>query len=83
MSDTLRAVALLVSLLLWAPAGSALLRGDVSAERAVLLYAGALLLSVAGCLLLSGLVRAYAPEEDEGEVAPAPARRAEDRVRAG
>lgn len=75
MSDTLRAVALLLSLLLWSPACAQLLRGEVSADRAGLLYAAALLLSLAGCGLIARIVGAYAPEDEPAEHA---ARRAED-----
>lgn len=67
MSDTLRAVALLLSLLLWSPACAQLLRGEVSADRAGLLYAAALLLSLTGCGLIARIVCAYAPEDDLAE----------------
>lgn len=67
MSDTARAVALVVSVLLWSPVAPGLLRGEVAAERALLLYAGACLLALTGCAVLSGLVRAYAAEQDATE----------------
>lgn len=67
MSDAVRAVALLLSVLLWSPVAPGLLTGAVAAERALLLYAGALLLCLAGCGLLSALVRAYTPVSDEPE----------------
>ena len=67
MSDSVRAVAILLSVLLWSPAAPGLLRGEVPAEKALLLYCGALVLAFGGCALLSGLVRAYAPEPDEPE----------------
>ena len=82
MTDTLRAVALLLSLLMWSPAGAGLLRGEVSLEKALLTYAGAAALALAGCALLASLVRAYAPAVDAHEPGDAepgmPLRRAED-----
>lgn len=60
MSDTVRGVAILLSVLLWSPVAPSLLRGEVGAEKALLLYVAALLLALTGCTLLSGLLNAYA-----------------------
>lgn len=62
MSDTARGVALLLSVLLWSPVAPGLLRGQVAAEKALLLYVAALVLTLIGCSLLSSLLRAYTPE---------------------
>lgn len=86
MSDTLRAVSLLLSLALWSPVAGQLMRGEVSPERAGVLYAAALLLALGGCALLSQLVGAYTPADaplqdgdaDSGRDAATPGRRQED-----
>jgi hypothetical protein len=70
MSDTARATALVLSVLLWSPVAPRLLRGEVAPERALLLYLGAWLLAMAGCALLCSLVRAYAPAPAD-EASPA------------
>ena len=78
MSDTGRALALLLSVLVWSPVLMPLLRGEVSPDRALLLYAGAVALVVTGWSVLGGLVRAYAEPPAEGELEPT-GRRREDR----
>ena len=90
MSDVVRAVAPLLSVLLWSPVAPGLLSGAVPAERALLLYVAALLLCLGGCGLLSAIVRAYSlstvdePEPGPAPSAdPAPGRRAEDVLSSG
>ncbi len=75
MSDTLRAVALLLSLVMWSPVAMRLVRGEVAPDKAVVLYAAALLIALVGCALVAAVVRAYAPEDEPppDEVAPEPA----------
>lgn len=71
MSDTLRAVALLLSVLLWSPVAPSLMSGQTGPEEAGLLYAAALCISLAGCGLMAALVRGYSPEpEPEPEQLP-------------
>lgn len=70
MSDTVRGTALVLSVLLWSPTAPSLLRGEVPAEKALLLYAAALLLALAGCGLLAALVRAYTPVGGPEPTAP-------------
>lgn len=86
MTDAVRAVALLLSVLLWSPVAPGLVSGAVPAEKALLMYAASLLLCLLGCGLLSALVRAYTPVEEPAPppaepaqpADPAPERRAED-----
>lgn len=78
MSDTGRGLALLLSVLVWSPVAPPLLRGEVSPDRALLLYAVALVLVVTCWSLLGVLVRAYAEPPAEGELEPT-GRRREDR----
>lgn len=86
MTDTVRALALLLSVLLWSPVAPGLVNGTVPAEKALLMYVASLLLCLLGCGLLSALVRAYTPVEEPAPppAAPAPTadvvaeRRAED-----
>lgn len=62
MNDVTRAAALVLSVVLWAPVAPVLLRGDVSAEKAILLYLAAFALALGGCTALARMVAAYAPE---------------------
>ena len=83
MSDATRGIALMLSVLLWLPVAPGLMRGELAAERALLVYAGALALALAGAWLLTTLIRAYASGADEAEAAETaedatPRRRAED-----
>ena len=64
MSDPVRAVALLLSVLLWSPVAPSLLRGGTSPSDALLLYAGALALSLTGCGVVTALVRSYGAPPD-------------------
>ena len=75
MSDSVRGIAIVLSVLLWSPVAPGLLHGEVSAEKAMLLYGAALALALTGCSLLAGLLRAYAPEpepEEQAAAEPAP-----------
>lgn len=80
MSDTVRGVALLLSVVLWSPVARPLLEGRTSPEQAGLLYAAALVVSLVGCALLAAVVGAYAPGEQEadGDAEQVPERRASD-----
>lgn len=78
MSDTGRALALLLSVLIWSPVAPPLLRGEIGADRALLLYAVAVMLVVTGWSLLGGLLRAYGESHAEGELEPT-GRRRDDR----
>ncbi len=78
MSDTGRGLALLLSVLIWSPVAPPLLRGEIGADRALLLYAVAVVLVVTGWSLLGGLLRAYAEPPAEGEL-EATGRRRDDR----
>ena len=86
MSETVRGLVLLTSVLLWLPFLPALLSGDLTLEQGLLRYGCALLLAWAGGSWLSGLVRGYAEQGERraGERAEAAAtalrRRAQDRV---
>lgn len=64
MSETTRGVALLLSVLLWAPVVPSFVQGSTTAEEAILLYVAAFALAVGGCAALSALLRAYAPEPE-------------------
>lgn len=68
MNEMSRGIAMLLSVLLWAPVLPSFLRGGTSAEEALLLYAASLALSFVGCSSLAALLRAYAPVEDSGAV---------------
>jgi hypothetical protein len=85
VSETVRGLVLLASVLLWLPFLPALLDGDLTLEQGLLRYGGALLLAWAGGSWLSALVRGYAEqgarrEAEQAEQAAALKRRAEDRV---
>ena len=75
MNDTGRGLALLLSVLIWSPVVPPLLRGEIGADRALLLYAVAVVLVVTGWSLLCGLLRAYAEPPAEGKLEPTGRRR--------
>lgn len=84
MSDALRGLVLLVSVILWLPVLRPVLAGEMSTAEGGIRYAGALVLAWGGISLLSTVVKSYS--RAEVEEAPgaalaeeaAPARRAED-----
>lgn len=87
MSDTVRGLVLLVSLVLWLPVLRPLLAGELSTAEAGVRYIGALFLAWGGASLLSTVIATYTPEpeeEDPGAGASdaaadgAPGRRQED-----
>lgn len=85
MSDAVRGLVILVSVLLCLPVLPPLLAGEMDASEAGLRYAGALLLAWGGAALLTALAKAYGaaqeqvpPAEQEVGQAPAPSRRQED-----
>jgi hypothetical protein len=82
MSEGVRGLVLLVSVLLWLPVLRPLLAGEMTTAEAGLRYAAALLLAWGGATLLGSLVRSYSSETDTGEDARAddgqPRRRQED-----
>lgn len=86
MSDTVRGLVLLVSLVLWLPVLRPLLAGELSTAEAGVRYIGALFLAWGGASLLSTVIATYTPEpeEDPGSGASnaaadgAPGRRQED-----
>jgi hypothetical protein len=86
MSDTVRGLVLLVSLVLWLPVLRPLLAGELSTAEAGVRYAGALLLAWGGASLLSTVIATYTTKPEEGAEAEtsdvpadgAPARRQED-----
>jgi hypothetical protein len=85
MSDTVRGLVLLTSVLLWLPFLRPLLSGALTLEQGLVRYGCALLLAWAGGSWLSGLVRGYAEQgerlaAEQAEEAAALRRRAEDRV---
>ena len=85
MSDTVRGLVLLASVLLWLPFLRPLLSGALTLEQGLVRYGCALLLAWAGGSWLSGLVRGYAEQgerlaAEQAEEAAALKRRAEDRV---
>lgn len=85
MSDTVRALAVVLSVLLWMPVAPSLVAGGTPAEEALLLYVAALLLSLTGCAGLAAILRAYAPADApetpaEPEAEPGARRRESDRA---
>jgi hypothetical protein len=86
MSETVRGLVLLVSIVLWLPVLQPLLAGELSTAEAGVRYAGALLLAWGGASLLSKVVAAYTAEPEESPEANAsdaaadgaPVRRQED-----
>lgn len=85
MSDAVRGLVVLASVLLCLPVLPPLLTGELTAAQAGTRYAGALLLAWGGAALLTALVKAYGagqehvpPAEREPGDAPAPSRRQDD-----
>lgn len=84
MSDALRGLVLLVSVVLWLPVLRPVLGGEMTTAEGAVRYAGALILAWGGISLLANVVKGYS-SPDLGE-APSgalteeasPARRAED-----
>ena len=86
MSDTVRGLVLLASVLLWLPFLQPVLDGGLTLEQGLLRYGCALLLAWAGGSGLSALVRSYAAQSEQRAVEEADAtqqRRAEDRAASG
>lgn len=82
MSDTVRGLVLLTSVLLWLPFLPPVLEGSLTVEQGLLRYGGALLLAWGGGSGLSALVRSYAAQTElRAGTQPDEARqrRAEDR----
>jgi hypothetical protein len=71
MSEGVRGLVLLVSVLLWLPVLRPLLAGEMTTAEAGLRYAAALLLAWGGATLLASLVRSYSSETGTGEDAHA------------
>ena len=85
MSETVRGLVLLASVVLWLPFLPALLSGDLTLEQGLLRYGCALLLAWTAGSGLSGLVRGYSAQTqqrvaEEAERAQAQQRRAQDRA---
>ncbi len=88
MSETVRGLVLLGSVLLWLPFLRPLLDGELTLEQGLVRYGCALLLAWAGGSWLSGLVGGYTEQSERraaeateaAEQAAALRRRAEDRV---
>ena len=85
MSETVRGVVLLASVLLWLPFLRPLLDGDLTLEQGLVRYGCALLLAWAGGSWLSGLVRGYTEQGErraaaQASEAAALRRRTEDRA---
>lgn len=78
MSDTLRGVVLLASVLLWLPFLRPLLDGDLTVAEGLVRYAGTLLLSWAGVAGLATLVAGYVRASEAAAAAEPPRRRADD-----
>lgn len=85
MSDAVRGLVILASVLLCLPVLPQLLAGELTTAEAGTRYAGALLLAWGGAALLAALVKAYGagqeqvpPGEQEPGDAPAPSRRQDD-----
>ena len=65
MSDTVRGLVLLVSVLLWLPVLRPLLAGQLTTAEAGVRYVGALALAWGGASLLSKVIAAYTPDPEE------------------
>lgn len=63
MSDAVRGLMVLMSVVLWLPSLRPLIDGRLTIEEGVLRYVAALGISWAGCAGLTALVRSYTPEE--------------------
>jgi hypothetical protein len=70
MSEGVRGLVLLVSVLLWLPVLRPLLAGEMSTAEAGLRYAAALLLAWGGATLLTSIVRSYTSDTGTGDQAP-------------
>ncbi len=85
MSETVRGLVLLASVVLWLPFLPALLSGDLTLDQGLLRYGCALLLAGIAGSGLSALVRGYSAQTEqrtaeEAERAHAQQRRAQDRA---
>lgn len=84
MSDALRGLVLLVSVVLWLPVLRPVLSGEMTTAEGGVRYAGALILAWGGVSLLAAVVKGYSsPDVDEAPSAALaeearPANRAED-----
>lgn len=66
MSDLLRGLVLLVSVVLWLPVLRPVLSGEMTTAEGAVRYAGALILAWGGVSLLSAVVNGYSsPDVDE------------------
>lgn len=74
MTDAVRGLVLLASVLMWLPFLQPMMNGSLSVEGGMLRYAGALLLAWAGGAGLNSLVRGYA-RSTPTEEPPEPQRR--------
>lgn len=72
MSDALRGLVLLVSVLLWLPALRPVLDAQMTVAEGGLRYAAALLLAWGGVSLLSAVVRGYSRADAEDESSSGP-----------
>ena len=83
MSETVRGLVLLASVVLWLPFLPALLSGDLTLEQGLLRYGCALLLAWTAGSGLTALVRSYSAETERATAAEAQdvqQRRAQDRA---
>ena len=80
MSDPVRGLVLLFSVVLWLPFLRPVLDGDLGVDEGLVRYAGALLLAWAGGAGLTTLVRGYVRAGEAAE-AEQQQRRADDAVR--
>lgn len=83
MSETVRGLVLLASVVLWLPFLPALLSGGLTLEQGLLRYGCALLLAWAGGASLSALVHSYSAQTEQpgaGTGAAGQHRRAQDRT---
>ena len=81
MSDTVRGLVLLASVLLWLPFLPSVLGGAMTLEQGLLRYAVALLLAWAGGSGLNGLVKGYTAQTAARDAEAADLRRrSEDRA---
>jgi hypothetical protein len=84
MSDALRGLVLLVSVVLWLPVLRPVLSGEMTTAEGGVRYAGALILAWGGVSLLAAVVNGYSsPDAEEGPRAAlaeeaGPSRRTED-----
>lgn len=69
MSDALRGLVLLVSVLLWLPVLRPVLAGEMTMAEGGVRYAGALVLAWGGAALLSAVVNGYSRSDVEDDSA--------------